>query len=189
MAISFLKTCQWFFHLLLGQVCPDIWKPSDLLDAAPWGISISFSPLLLWESKQVLYTPAPCPPKIQFTFPVAFSFLLDFRSVWNVSPFVQMLPVLHNWPKCYFLHEAFPDFPNWGHFSLLQVSWRPWTWAGPCGALLGTKTFLCALFLNYRITPSSSLTSLEFQRVDSNSANQGREEMQKQRRNNQEKLE
>ena len=129
------------------------------------------------------------PPKIQFTFPVAFSFLLDFHSVWNVSPFVQMLPVLHNWPKCYFLHEAFPELPNWGHFSLLQVSWRPWTWAGPCGALLGTKTFLCALFLNYRRMPSSSLTSLEFQRVDSNSVNQGKEEMQKQRRNNQEKLE
>jgi len=78
MAISFLKTCQWFFHLLLGQVCPDIWKPSDLFDAAPWGISISFSPLLLWESKQVLYTPAPRPPRFSSRFLLPSPFFLTF---------------------------------------------------------------------------------------------------------------
>ena len=59
----------------------------------------------------------------------------------------------------------------------------------PVGLSQVQKPFLCALFLNCRITPSSSLTFLEFQRVDSNSANQEREKMQKQKRNNQEKIE
>ena len=109
----------------------------------PHGAFPSHFSLFSFESQSRFCTPPSpsSPTKIQFTFPDAFSFLLDFHSVWNVSPFVQMLPVLQNWPKCYFLHEAFPDLPIWGHLSLLQVSWRPWTRAGPCGALLGTKTF------------------------------------------------
>lgn len=59
----------------------------------------------------------------------------------------------------------------------------------PVGLSQLQKPFLCALFLNCRITPSSSLTFLELQSIDTDSANQEREEMQKQRRNNQEKIE
>ena len=53
---------------------------------------------------------------------------------------------------------------------LIMVAAAIWNWAGPCGALPSTNSFLIPHFLFVRNRPhSASLTFSEFQRADSNS--------------------